>query len=133
MSTCPGYGVCGSDAPVLPGLQDRVSASRLAEQRRRQAEQDARLAADEAERLRLAEVAEFKRKFEESLDRKDFDAAGRYVESLRSVNASAPVLLGLEDRLLAAREPEARRLKVERARLAAEEAERLRLAKNRGI
>ncbi len=118
-----------ADAPVLPGLQDRVSASRLAEQRRRQAEQDARLAAEEAERRRLAKVVDFKRKFEESLDRKDFDTAVRYVESLRSVNASAPVLLGLEDRLLAAREVEARRLKVERARLAAEEAERLRQAK----
>ena len=44
------------DAPVLPVLQDRVSASRLAEQ-------DARLAAEEAERLRQAKIAEYKRKF----------------------------------------------------------------------
>ena len=117
------------DAPVLSSLKDRLSAARGAHQRRRQEARRERLAAEEAERLRQAKVAEYKGKFEESLDRKDFDAAVRYVESLRSVNASAPVLLGLEDRLLAAREAEARRLKVERARLAAEEAERLRQAK----
>ena len=111
-----------ADAPVLSGLEERLSAARDAEQRRRQEDRRERLATEEAERLRQAKVAEYKRKFEESLGRKDFDAAGRYVESLRSVNASAPVLSGLEDRLLAARE-------AERARLAAKEAERLRLAK----
>ena len=111
-----------ADAPVLSGLEERLSAARDAEQRRRQEDRRERLATEEAERLRQAKVAEYKRKFEESLGRKDFDAAGRYVESLRSVNASASVLSGLEGRLSTARD-------AERARLAAKEAERLRLAK----
>ena len=118
-----------ADAPVLSSLEERLSAARGAEQRRRQEERRERLAAEKAESLRQAKVAEYKGKFEESLDRKEFDAAGRYVESLRSVNASASVLSGLQDRLLAAREAEGRRLEAERARLATEEAERLRLAR----
>ena len=55
------------------------------------------------------------------------------MDSLRAVNASAPVLSELGGRLSAAREAEQRRqeaerrrLEAERARLAAEEAERLR-------
>ena len=107
-----------ADAPVLAGMQDRVSASRLAERRRLQAEQDARLAAAEAERLRLAKVAEYKGKFEESLGRKDIDTAVRYVESLRSVNASAQVLSELEGRLSGAREAQRRQQEAERLRQA---------------
>ena len=118
-----------ADAPVLSGLEERLSAARAAEQRRRQKERRERLATEEAERLRQAKVAEYKGKFEESLGRKDFDEAGRYVESLRSVNVSASVLSGLEGRLLAAREAERRGQEAERARLAAEEAERIRLAR----
>ena len=118
-----------SDAPVLSSLEERLSAARGAEQRRRQEERRERLEAEDTERLRLAKVAEYKGKFEESLGRKDFDTAVRYVESLRSVNASASELSGLQDRLLAAREAEGRRLEAERVRLAAEEAERLRLAR----
>ena len=79
---------------------------------------DARLAAEEAERRRLAKVVDFKRKFEESLDRKDFDTAVRYVESLRSVNASAPVLSQLEGRLSGAREAARRQQEAERLRQA---------------
>ena len=118
-----------ADAPVLSSLKERLSAAHAVQQRRRQEERRERLAAEEAERLRQAKIAEHKRKFEESLGRNDFDAAGRYVESLRSFNASASVLSGLEDRLLAAREAERRRQEAERARLAAEETERLRLAR----
>ena len=118
------------DAAVLSSLEERLSAARGAEQRR-QVKQRARLAAEEAERLRQSKLAEYKGKFEESLGRKDFDKAGRYVDSLRAVNASAPVLSELGGRLSAAREAEQRRqeverrrLEAERARLAAEEAER---------
>ena len=60
---------------------------------------------------------------------KAFDRAGRYVESLRSVNASAPVLSELEGRLSGAREAERRRQEAESARRAAEEAERRRQAR----
>ena len=118
-----------ADAPVLSSLKERLSAARAVQQRRRQEERRERLAAEEAERLRQAKVADFKRKFEESLGRKDFDAAGRYVESLRSVNASAPVLSQLGDRLSSARAAERSRQETERARRAAEETERLRLAR----
>ena len=118
------------DAPVLSSLEERLSAARGAEQRR-QVKQRARLAAEEAERLRQSKLAEYKGKFEESLGRKDFDTAGRYVDSLRAVNASAPVLSELGGRLSAAREAERRReeaerrrREAERARLAAEEAKR---------
>ncbi len=117
------------DAPVLSSLTDRLSAARGAEQRRQREARRERLAAEEAERLHQAKVADFKRKFEESLGRKDFDAAGRYVESLRSVNASARLLSQLGDRLSSARAAERSRQEAERARRAAEEAERLRQAK----
>ena len=126
----------GRCAGVVEAWKSALSASRLAEQRRLQAEQDARLAAEEAERRRLAKIVDFKRKFEESLDRKDFDTAVRYVESLRSVNASAPVLSELEGRLSGARVAERRRQEDREwhgARLAAEEAERRRQAKNRAV
>ena len=92
-----------ADAPVLLGLKERLSAARGAEQRRRQEDRRERLAVEEAERLRQAKVADFKRKFEESLGRKEFDAAGRHVESLRTVNASARLLSELEGRLSVAR------------------------------
>ena len=106
------------DAPVLSSLEERLTTARGAEQRRRVEERRERLAAEEAERRRLAKVVDFKRKFEESLDRKDFDTAGRYVESLRSVNASAPVLSELEGRLSGAREAERRQQEAERLRQA---------------
>ena len=110
-----------ADAPVLPGLQDRVSASRLVEQRRLQAEQDARLAAEEAEgrrleaerarlaaeeaeRLRQAKIELYKGKFEEALEEGAFDKADGYVDSLRAVDVDDSVLSGFERRLSAARE-----------------------------
>ncbi len=118
-----------ADAPVLSSLKERLSAARAVQQRRRQEERRERLAAEEAERLRQAKIAEHKRKFEESLGGKAFDRAGSYVDSLRAVNASARLLSELGGRLSSAREAERSRQEAESARIAAEETERLRQAK----
>ena len=103
------------DAPVLSSLDGHLSAARGAEQRRQREEQRARLAEEEAERLRQSKLAEYKGRFEESLGRKEFDKAGRYVDSIKAVDADAPVLSGLEGRLSAAREAE--RLRQEQQRV----------------
>ena len=85
-----------ADAPVLPGLERRLSEARGA--------QKARLAAQEAKRRREAQIASYTRHFEKALGERELDQAGRYLDSLRAVGASAGVLSGKEGRLSAARE-----------------------------
>ena len=126
-----------ADAPVLSELEDRLSEAReterqrqadeverarqaAAEERQRQAdeverarqaaaEERLRQAAAEAERLRQAKITAYEEKFEEALGNKDLGMAGRYVDSLRAVNADGSVLSRLADRLSAAREAERHR------------------------
>ena len=76
-----------ADAPVLPGLERGLSEARGAEQRRRE-----------------AQIASYTRHFEKALGERELDKAGRYLDSLRAVGASAGVLTGLERRLSAGRE-----------------------------
>ena len=97
-----------ADASVLSELEDRLSGAREAE-RQRQADEAVRTrqAAEEAERQ--AKIAGYEGKFEEALGDRDYDKAGRYVDSLRAVNADGIVLSRLEDRLSAAREAELHR------------------------
>ena len=85
-----------ADVPVLPGLERRLSEARGA--------QKARLAAQEAKRRREAQIASYTRHFEKALGERELDQAGRYLDSLRAVGASAGVLSGKEGRLSAARE-----------------------------
>ena len=66
-------------------------------------------------------IGRYVSKFESALGRKDFGLAGDYVSRIRRVYADAPVLSGLEGRLSESRQEEA-----EKARQAAEEAEKRR-------
>ena len=91
------------DAAVLSSLEERLSAARGAEQRR-QVKQRARLAAEEAERLRQAKTAKYKQKFEEALEEEALDKADAYVDSLRAVDVDESVLSELTGRLSKARE-----------------------------
>ena len=108
------------NASMLSDLEGRLSAARQAEQRRRaqEAERARRQAAESQDkivpppRLSFEDYLKqniYKGKFEEALERNDFDMADRYVDSLRAVNASVSVLSEMEVRLSAARQAEQRR------------------------
>ena len=104
-----------ADAPVLAGLVSRLSSARGAELRRRQAEQDARLAVQEAKRRREAQIASYARHFEKAIGERELDQAGRYLDSLQSIGASVRVLGKKEGRLTSALEAE--RLRQEQRRV----------------
>lgn len=91
-----------ADAPVLSGLEGRLSAARNAETRRIQ--EAAR--AKEAERRRQAKIERYTGKFNAALSGKYFDTAGGYIDSLRRTDESGSKLSDMEGRLSSAREAE---------------------------
>ena len=123
-----------ADSPVLSVLANRLSSARTAESmlRRQQEAETARLVVEETAQRRQAQIASYELKFEEGLGHNDFDFASRYLDSIRVVNANAPVLSGLEGRLSAERKLKALRLEQEAKRAkqqAAEDEERLHQAR----
>ena len=100
--------VVGANIQELSRFNDRLRRAREAETSRKDlaAERARRQAVEEAERLRLAQIELYSRKFESALRAEDLDAASGYVDSLGSVNVDAAVVSDLKGRLSVARNRE---------------------------